>query len=174
MSLTSSQTPCLTCPSDDKVIIAKGNVIIIYITAIVLFVIVAALGMYLFNKSLKSIYNRAIDDIGLKNIGQVVTTMLATNAEISKQIISELSFKVYPSETSAFFILVDMKGNILLDTSSETGTPNNISVDMKKVNANQGFMYLPNQQLGTIVAYVSHIEKLNAYLLTCRIVSNNI
>jgi len=174
MSSAEIKTSCLTCPSDDKVIIAKGNVIVIYVTAIILFIIVAALGMYLFNKSLKSVYNRAVDDIGLKNIGQVVTTMLSTNAELSKKIISELSFKVYPSETSAFFILVDLKGNVLLDTSSETGNPNNITVDMKKVNANHGFMYLPNQQLGTMVAYVSHIEKLNSYLLTCRVVSNNI
>jgi len=149
-------------------------VVTIYLTAIVLFIIVGVLGMYLFHKSLKCIYDRSLDDMGLKNIGQVVTIMFANNAEISKQIVSELNFKVYPSGTRAFFLLVEKKGgNVILDTSSESGNPNNIVIDLKKINSNQGFTYLSNQSIGTIVAFVTEIENAGLYLLTCRIVSNH-
>lgn len=166
-SVSSNQANCPN--TDEKVLIAKGNAIVIYVTAIVLFLIVAGLGMYLLHKSTKSLYERATDDIGLKNIGEVVKTMITTNADMTREIISSLSFKVYPSMCPAFFLLADGKGNISLDTSSTSLSIS--SLDMKKLASN-GFIYIPNHALGTLAAYVCKIEKLDMFLLTCRAVSS--
>lgn len=164
---------------DAKVVISKGFSLSLYLIAIIVFLLVFVVGLYLAYKNFSNILKRSNDNIGMKNIGNVLKVLITeSNFKTTEDIVSFLSvlrsIYISPSNHKAFIVLVNDTGVVLLDTfSNQASLPTSRKIDfledLQKAATMDGFLqfYLQSKSI-PCTGYVEWLEKEKVFVIIAR------